>query len=60
MASAVLSAGVLAASSAFAVDLLDYANSVGQVDEADTVNWVIGATSDGGYVAGGQTVQCFK
>lgn len=57
---AVLSAGVLAASSAFAVDPLDYANSVGQVDEADTVNWVIGATSDGGYVAGGQTVQCFK
>ncbi len=27
---------------------------------ADTANYVVEATSDGGYVAGGQTVQCFK
>ncbi len=57
---AVLSAGVLSVSSAFATDPLDYANSVGQIDDADTYNWVIEATSDGGYIAGGQTVGCFK
>jgi len=54
-----LAVGLLSTSGAFASSL-DYAKSVGQVDTADTGNYVIEATSDGGYVVGGQTVQCFK
>ena len=54
-----LAVGLLSASGAFASSL-DYAMSVGQVEMGDTVNYVIEATSDGGYIAGGQTIQCFK
>ena len=57
---ALLAAITLPVSSVFATGSLDYAHSMGQVDMGDTVNYVIEATSDGGYVAGGQTVQCFK
>ena len=45
---------------ASATSSVDYEKSVGQVDGADTVNWVIEATSDGGYVVGGQTMRCYK
>ncbi len=51
--------GLLSATGAFASSL-DYAKSIGQIDMGDTVNYVVEATSDGGYVAGGQTIQCFK
>ena len=54
-----LAVGLLSTTGVFASSL-DYAKSVGQVDMADTGNFVIEATSDGGYVVGGQTVQCFK
>ena len=46
-----LAVGLLSASGAFASSL-DYAMSVGQVEMGDTVNYVIEATSDGGYIAG--------
>lgn len=49
-----LSEFVVAASS------VDYEKSIGQVDGADTINWVVEATSDGGYVVGGQTMRCYK
>ena len=58
--SAVLAAVLLTPGGAFAASGLDYAMSVGQVDMGDTVNYVVEATSDGGYVAGGQTIQCFR
>jgi len=45
---------------ASAASSVDYEKSVGQVDGADTINWVIEATSDGGYVVGGQTLVCYK
>ena len=54
-----LTVGLLSATGAFASSL-DYAKSIGQIDMGDTVNYVVEATSDGGYVAGGQTIQCFK
>ncbi len=37
---------------------LDYANSIGRVGESDTINRVVEATADGGYVVGGQMVVC--
>ena len=55
-----MAAVLLTSSSVFAAGGLDYAKSLGQVDMGDTVNYVVEATSDGGYVAGGQTIQCFK
>lgn len=55
-----MAAVLLTSGSVFAAEGLDYAKSLGQVDMGDTVNYVIEATSDGGYVAGGQTIQCFK
>ena len=48
---------ILLVPSAFA-DSLDYVESIGQVEASDTINYVIEATSDGGYVVGGQIVQC--
>ena len=54
-----LAISALLVPSAFA-DTLDYAESIGQVETNDTINYVIEATSDGGYVVGGQTVQCYK
>ena len=51
--------GLLLMPSAFATSL-DYAKSIGQIEMGDTVNYVIEATSDGGYVVGGQTLQCLK
>ena len=54
-----LTVGLLSAGGAFASSL-DYAMSVGQVEMGDTGNYVIEATSDGGYVVGGQAVHCFK
>lgn len=39
---------------------LDYAKSIGQVSESDTVNRVVEATSDGGYVVGGQILRCYR
>ncbi len=58
---AVLTAAVLPFSGAFAKDdAFDYANSIGQVDEGDTINLVVEATSDGGYVVGGITMHCYK
>ncbi|MBR0133939.1 hypothetical protein IJM16_01600 [Candidatus Saccharibacteria bacterium] len=49
-------AGVFASSG----NPLDYANSIGQVRESDTVNRVVEATADGGYVVGGQIIVCEK
>ncbi len=43
-----------------AASSVDYEKSVGQVDGADTINWVVEATDDGGYVVGGQTIVCYK
>lgn len=58
---AVLTAAVLPFSGAFAKDNpLDYANSIGQLDEADTTNLVVETTSDGGYVVGGRAISCIK
>ena len=57
---ATVATALLSVSGVAFADGLDYAMSVGQVDMADTANYAIEATSDGGYVAGGQTVQCFK
>ena len=48
---------ILLVPSVFA-DSLDYVESIGQVEASDTINYVIEATSDGGYVVGGQIVQC--
>ena len=53
---ATVATALLSVSGVAFADGLDYAMSVGQVDMADTANYVIEATSDGGYVAGGQTV----
>ena len=58
---AVLAAVVLPFSGlASAASSVDYEKSIGQVDGADTVNWVVTATDDGGYVVGGQTVSCYR
>lgn len=43
-----------------AISDIDYEKSIGQIKGADTVNWVVEATSDGGYVVGGQTVACYR
>ena len=59
-AGALLAASILPAVSVFAVDPLDYAKSVGSIGGADTINWVVEATSDGGYVVGGQTMGCYR
>ena len=47
-------------SGAFAESYIDYEKSVGQVNGADTINLIVEATSDGGYVVGGQTIECHK
>ena len=58
---AVLSAALVPFSGvASAASTVDYEKSVGQVDGADTINWVVEATNDGGYVVGGQTVACYR
>lgn len=59
-AGALLAASILPVANVFAIDPLDYAKSVGSIGGADTINWVVEATSDGGYVVGGQTVGCYK
>lgn len=59
-ASAILSAAILPFSGVSAASVVDYEKSVGQVEGADTINWVVEATDDGGYVVGGQTVACYK
>ncbi len=59
-ASAILAAAILPFSGVSAAGMVDYEKSVGQVEGADTINWVVEATSDGGYVVGGQTVACYK
>jgi hypothetical protein len=41
-------------------DILDYANSIGQIDNHDTYNYVVNKTSDGGYVVGGATQFCVE
>lgn len=58
--SAILSAAILSFSGVSATSVVDYEKSIGQVDGADTVNWVVEATDDGGYVVGGQTILCYK
>ncbi len=46
---------------ASAVDnVLDYANSIGALNGAATLNRVVEATSDGGYIVGGQTAACME
>lgn len=57
-----LVAVILPASSVFAKtdDILDYANSIGQIDNHDTYNYVVNKTSDGGYVVGGATQFCVE
>lgn len=40
--------------------VLDYANSIGALNGADTANFVVAATSDGGYIVGGQAAKCIK
>lgn len=57
-AGALLAASILPVANVFAIDPLDYAKSVGSIGGADTINWAVEATSDGGYVVGGQTVGC--
>ena len=58
---AILSAAMLPFSGiASAASVVDYEKSIGQVDGADTINWVVEATDDGGYVVGGQTIGCYK
>ena len=47
-------------SGASAESYIDYEKSVGQVNGADTINLIVEATSDGGYVVGGQTIECHK
>ena len=43
----------------FAADsVLDYANSMGAIDDSNTINRVVTATTDGGYIVGGQAAQC--
>ena len=56
----ILSAAILPFGGASATSVVDYEKSIGQVDGADTVNWVVEATDDGGYVVGGQTILCYK
>ena len=59
--SALLAVAVLPVANVFAADsALDYANSIGQIENGDTINRVVEATSDGGYIVGGQTVGCIK
>ena len=58
-AAAPLAIGLLLTPSAFASSL-DYAKSIGQIEMGDTINYVIEATSDGGYVVGGRTLICLK
>ncbi len=58
---AILSAATLPFTGfAYAASTVDYEYSVGQVEGADTINWVVEATDDGGYVVGGQTVMCYR
>ncbi|MBP5656020.1 hypothetical protein J6X15_00320 [Candidatus Saccharibacteria bacterium] len=58
---AILSAAMLPFSGiASAASVVDYEKRIGQVDGADTINWVVEATDDGGYVVGGQTMACYK
>ena len=58
---ALLAATLLSTANVFAGEnYLDYANSIGQVKNGDTINRVVEATSDGGYVVGGQTVACMR
>ncbi len=57
---AILSAVILPFGGVSATSVVDYEKSIGQVDGADTVNWVVEATDDGGYVVGGQTIMCYK
>ncbi len=46
---------------ASAVDnVLDYANSIGALNGAATLNRVVEATSNGGYIVGGQTAACME
>ncbi len=59
--SALFAAAVLPVANVFATDsALDYANSIGQINDADTINRVVEATYDGGYIVGGQTIGCEK
>ena len=58
---ALLVATLLSTANVFARDnVLDYANSIGQVSDGDTMNRVVEATSDGGYIVGGQAAVCIK
>ena len=59
--SALLAAAVMPVANVFAADSsLDYANSIGSLEGSDTINYVVEATSDGGYIVGGQAAKCIR
>lgn len=58
--SALLLTLAMPVSSVFASDVLDYANSIGSIEGSDTINYVVEATSDGGYIVGGQAMKCIR